>query len=397
MAGVNTMSFEDAAAILNNIRKQVTGETSAIAPLNVADFVSVATTTLQAGYDPVLNAITQMVSRTIFSIRPYNRKFAGIKMDQEQWGAIVRKLSIADKDFDNDVRFDLVDGQSVDMYKVNKPNVLQTNFYGQNVFEKNYTIFKDQLDNAFSGPSEFGRFMSMVVQNISDMIEQAHENIARMTIGNFVGGKIYAEENITGVSGGVIHLLQEYNAATGQSLTKQQLHAPANFPNFVKWMYARVATISSLMSERSIKYQINVTGKAISRHTPKELQKIYLYAPLLKEMEARVLADTYHDSFLNYGDVEAVNYWQNIDHPTDLDVAPSVLQPDGTILSEDSMSYTDIVGVMFDRDALGYTTVNEWSATTPLNAKGGYWNTFHHFTERWYNDFTEKGVVLVLD
>ena len=83
---VNTMEFKDAAAILNNIRKQVTGET-AIAPANTAEFVSVATTLLQAGYDPVLNAITQMVSRTIFSIRPYNRKFAGIKMDEEKASA----------------------------------------------------------------------------------------------------------------------------------------------------------------------------------------------------------------------------------------------------------------------------------------------------------------------
>ena len=77
----NTMSFEDAAAILNNIRKQVTGETAA-APINTSQFVSVANTVLQAGYDPVMGAITQMVSRTIFSIRPYNRKFGGIKMDK---------------------------------------------------------------------------------------------------------------------------------------------------------------------------------------------------------------------------------------------------------------------------------------------------------------------------
>lgn len=383
------MSFEDAAAILNNVRKQVTGET-AQAPLTTNDFISVATTMLQAGYDPVINAITQMVSKTIFSIRPYNRKFGGIKVDQEQWGAIVRKLSLADKDFDNDVRFDLVDGQSVDMYKVNKPDVLQTNFYGQNVFEKNYTIFKDQLDNAFSGPSEFGRFMSMVVQNISDMIEQAHESIARMTIGNFIGGKNAANN-------GVIHLITEYNTSTGEALTPSTVYAPDNFPNFIKWMYARVATISSLMTERSQKYQINVTGKTINRHTPKELQKIYLYAPLLKEMEARVLADTYNDNFLKYADVEDVNYWQSIESPMSINVTPSYMKTDGTIETAEAQSITNIAGVLFDRDALGYTTVNEWSATTPLNAKGGYWNTFHHFTERWWNDFTEKGVVLLLD
>ena len=387
---VNTMSFEDASAILNNIREQVTGE-SAIAPVNTSEFVSVATTLLQQGYDPVLNAITQMVSKTIFSIRPYNRKFGGIKMDSEQWGAIVRKLSIADKDFDEDVRFELADGQSIDHYKVNKPNILQTNFYGQNVYEKNYTIFKDQLDNAFSGPAEFGRFMSMVVQNVSDMIEQAHESIARMTIGNFVGGKKLANN-------GVIHLLTEYNAETGESLTATTVYAPANFGNFMKWMYARVATLTALMTERSVEFQINVTGKEISRHTPYEYQKVYLYAPLLNGMNARVLAETFHDDFLEYADVEAVNYWQSIESPMALNVTPSYMGANGLIVTaQEAQSITNLVGVIFDRDALGYTTVNNWSATTPLNAKGGYWNTFHHFTERWYNDFTEKGLVLLLD
>ena len=388
---VNTMSFEDASAILNNIRAQVTGVTG-IAPTSTGEFVSVATTLLQAGYDPVLNAITQMVSRTIFSIRPYNRKFGGIKVDSEQWGAIVRKLSIADKDFDNDVRFDLVDGQSVDHYKVNKPNVLQTNFYGQNVFEKNYTIFKDQLDNAFSGPSEFGRFMAMVVQNISDMIEQAHESIARMTIANFVGGKKAANS-------GVIHLLTEYNTETGANpaLTSTTVYAPENFGNFMKWMYARVATLSALMTERSVEFQINVANKAISRHTPYDMQKLYLYAPLLNAMDARVLGDTFHENFLEYADVEAVNYWQAIDNPMQIKVTPSYMNTTGNIVTAAEQSITNLVGVLFDRDALGYTTVNEWSATTPLNAKGGYWNTFHHFTERWYNDFTEKGIILLLD
>ena len=388
---VNTMEFKDAAAILNNIRKQVTGET-AIAPANTAEFVSVATTLLQAGYDPVLNAITQMVSRTIFSIRPYNRKFAGIKMDEEQWGAIVRKLAIADKDWDNDVRYDLVDGQSVDMFKVNKPNVLQTNFYGMNSFDKLITIFRDQLDNAFTGPNEFGRFMAMVTQNVSDMIEQCHESIARMTIANFIGGKVAANN-------GVIHLLTEYNADTSANppLTSTTVYAPENFGNFMKWMYARVATLTGLMTERSQEFQINVTGKEINRHVPYQDQKIYLFAPLLNGMNARVRAETFHADFIEYGDVEAVNYWQSIKSPMQINVEASYMQPDGTIATAQAATIDKIVGVIFDREALGYTTVHRWSATSPFNIVGGYWNQNYVFDERWYNDFTEKGLVLLLD
>lgn len=386
---VNTMSFEDASAILNNIRQQVTGQAS-LAPVNTAEFVSVGTTLLQSGYDPVLNAITQMVTKTIFSIRPYSRKFGGIKVDSEMWGSIVRKLAVADKPFEANAEFDLVDGQSIDHYKVNKPDVLELKFYGAEDFAKSYTIFKDQLNNAFTGVAEFSRFMAMVVQNVSDMIEQNFESIARMIIANYVGGKKVANN-------GVIHLLTEYNAETGLTLTTTTVFAPANFGDFMKWVYARIATLTSLMTERSTEFQINVTGKPITRHTPFEYQKVYLYAKLLNDMNARVLADTFHYDFIEYADVEAVNYWQSIESPMSIDVTPNYLDADGSIKTGAEQNITNLVGVIFDREALGYTVMNEWSATTPLNASGGYWNTFYHFLMKWWVDYSEKGIILLLD
>ena len=386
---VNTMSFEDASAILNNIRQQVTGESS-LAPVNTADFVAVGTTLLQSGYDPVLNAITQMVTKTIFSIRPYSRKFGGIKVDSEMWGSIVRKLAVADKAWEPNAEFDLVDGQSIDHYKVSKPDVLELKFYGAEHFSKHYTIFKDQLNNAFSGPAEFGRFMSMVVQNVSDMIEQNFESVARMVIANYVGGKKVANN-------GVIHLLTEYNSETGQSLTSTTVFAPANFGDFMKWVYARIDTLTSLMTERSNKFQIQVTGKEITRHTPYEYQKVYLYAKLMNDMKARVLSSTFNYGFIEYADVEEVNYWQSIDTPMTIDVTPNYLDVDGSIKTGAEQNITNLVGVIFDREALGYTVMNEWSATTPLNASGGYWNTFYHFLMKWWVDYSEKGIILLLD
>ena len=386
---VNTMTFEDASAILNNIRQQVTGQAS-IAPVNTAEFVSVGTTLLQSGYDPVLNAITQMVTKTIFSIRPYSRKFGGIKVDSEMWGSIVRKLAVADKPFEENKEYDLVDGQSIDHYKVNKPDVLELKFYGAEDFAKSYTIFKDQLNNAFNGVAEFSNFMSMVVQNVSDMIEQNFESIARMIIANYVGGKKVANN-------GVVHLLTEYNAETGLSLTGTTVFAPANFGDFMKWVYARIATLTSLMTERSTEFQINVSGKPITRHTPFEYQKVYLYAKLLNDMNARVLADTFHYDFIEYADVEAVNYWQSIETPMAIDVTPNYLGTDGLVKTGEEQNITNLVGVIFDREALGYTVMNEWSATTPLNASGGYWNTFFHFLMKWWVDYSEKGIILLLD
>ena len=98
---VNTMDFNQLSTVLNELQEQVTGRKE-IAPVNTQEFVTVAKTVLNAGYDPVLNAINQMITKTIFSIRPYNRKFAGLQVDNQRWGAITRKINIADKPFEDD-------------------------------------------------------------------------------------------------------------------------------------------------------------------------------------------------------------------------------------------------------------------------------------------------------
>lgn len=390
---VNDLTFNQLSMVLNSIVQQATGQQAQQAT-NTAEFVSVAQTALKTGYDPVLQAISQVLSRTIFSIRPYTRKFGGLMVSNQQFGNIVRKLNIADKDWEEDSRFELTDQNSVDMYKVNKPSILQTNFYGANVFEKSLTIFKDQLDCAFSNPDEFGRFVSMTMTNASDMIEQAHENLARATLANFIGGKI------SGDTASVIHLLTEYNTITGLNppLTAETVYQPANFKPFMQWVYSRVASLSSLMTERTQKFHINVTGKEISRHTPVNKQKVYLYAPARYQTETMVLADVYHDNFLRMADNETVNFWQSIDKPDEINVLPVYLQADGTLKSDEtSLNQKGIFGVMFDEEAAGYTVVNQWSAPTPFNSKGGYSNIFWHFTDRYWNDFTENGIVLLLD
>lgn len=387
----NDLSFNQLSTVLNSIVSQATGKT-AITPTNTSEFVTVAQTALKAGFDPTLNAISQMVSKTIFSTRPYYRKFGGIQVDNQRWGNITRKLNIADKQWENDVRFELIDGQSVDMYKVNKPEILQTNFYGANVYERNYTVFRDQLDCAMSGPDEFGRFLSMVTGNCADIIEQAHEELARATVANYLGGKI------KGDTASCIHLLTEYNALTGLALTQETVYQPDNYKPFIDWVYSRIAALTELMTERSELFHTNVTGKVLNRHTPLQRQKMFLYAPARFNIESMSLANTYNNNFLKMAYNETVNYWQSIKSPSKINVKPTYLQADGTLTTpETAVEQDNIFGVVFDEEALGYTVVNQWSASTPFNAKGGFSNIFFHFTDRFWNDFTENGIVLLLD
>ena len=391
----NELSINQLSTVLNSIHAQATGK-SAIAITDTGSFVTVAQETLKAGYDPVLGAISQVLSKTIFSVRPYSAKFKGLQADNIRYGNHVRKLQVADKPFEDDLRTLLVDGESIDQYTVNKPNVLQTNYYGEETYAKSLTLFRDQLDTAFSSPEEFQRFISMVMQNTSDMLEQARENVARATLSNFIGGKIATEP--VGGNEQVVHLLTEYNTATGLEKTIEDLAKPDEFATFWKWAYSRIAGISALLTERSLLFHTNIEDKEIMRHTPANMQRVYLYNPFKFNIDSMVLSSAYHDNYLKYADKEVVNFWQSIKTPDQINIKPVYLNTDGTLThSEDAVEKSKIFGVIFDEEAMGVTLVNQWSAPSPFNAKGGYSNLFYHETARYWNDFSENGVVLLLD
>lgn len=390
---VNDLDFNQLSTVLNAITKEATGQNT-IAPTNTGEFVSIGTTALKTGYDKLATAISQVLSRTIFSIRPYTRRFSGLEADSRRWGAITRKLSIVDKDFEDATRFELQDGQvPPSMFTVHKPIVLQENFYGSNIYDKAVSIYRDQLDSAFSGPDQFADFLSMVMTNISDIREQAYETVSRATIANMVAGVIAG-----GNSNQVIHLLTEYNTLTGLSLTATTVYQPDNFAPFMKWVYSRVAEASSMLTERSMIYHTNVTGKIVQRHTPYNRQKVYLYAPLRYQIDSRVIADTFHDNYLRFADTETVNFWQSIETPDELQVIPNYLGDNGEIVeAEEAIEVTKLFGVIFDEDALGITFVNEWSAPTPFDARNGFYNDWYHWTIRFWNSFTENFIILQLD
>lgn len=388
---MNTLTIEQTSAVLNDVLAQVTG-TKTIGTVTPENFVSVTTTVLKQDYDVTLKAISQVLSRTIFSVRPYTRKFKGLEADSIRYGNHVRKLNLSDLPFEDDQRYTLEDDVSVDMYKVRKPKVLQVNMYGQETFQTHYTVFRDQLDVAFSSMEEFGRFLAMVAQNLSDTIEQAHESLARATVANFINGKV------KGDAPNVIKLVTVYNNMTGAALTPDTVKQPQNFVPFVKWMYGYISSISSLLTERTVKYHINVTKHEIARHTPTSMQSLYLYSPELNNIRTSVLSDVFNPDFLKLAYTEQVNFWQSIDTPMSINNKPEYLLPDGTTKVEEKAVITsNVFGLMCDVEAMGYTVVNQWTATTPFNAAGGYSNIYFHFTDRYWNDFTENAVVFLLE
>ena len=401
---VNTLNFEQVSTVLTSIVQQATNQ-AVLTPTDTGSFVSVAQVALRADRDSVMQAISNILARTIFSIRPYSAKMTGLDMDTFRWGAMMRKLSIADSDWDDDEAYEYPifydanqlppdgEGLSIDRWKIKKPNILQTNFYGQSVYADHMTITEDQLETAFTGPEQLGSFLSLLMTNLSNRLEMSNESLRRGLVCNAIGA-LYDEN----ASDRVIHLLTEYNSLTGNSFTVQDIYDPANFPAFTKWVYSRVAEITDLFTANSTMFQTSITGKPILRHTPYEYQRVYLYSPFQRQMEARVLADAFHDNYLKYADVETIPFWQSIDSRDTVKVTPSYVDNTGTLVTPGSAVTVDnVFGIIFDRDAIGYNIYQDTLDASPFNPKGQYYNLFANVRVRYQNDLTEKGLVLCLD
>lgn len=386
---VNNMGIEQVYPLISAIHNQATGNTS-IAPTDTYEFVSMAQETLQAGYDKVLQAITQVVSKTLIAVRPYDRKFKGLEMDRTRWGGIIRKISFADRPAGVDPAYSLSEGSSIDQYEVHKPDVLQTTYVGSNVYSGVYTIFTYQLDAAFASPEAFGEFMSGLMTHFSNEREQWLEDCARGIVINAIGARSY-------MNVGMVHLLSEYNQATGQSLTATSVKLPANYGPFAKWAYARIANVSQIFTERSGKFQAPAS-KDIYRHTPVRDQRLYMNADFLEHVRAEVLADTYHNDLLRLADVEPVGYWQSIDSPLGVQVLPVFTDSSGAVdVPSAAVTVGAVLGILFDRDAMGYNLQVDTLETTPYNAAGQYYNLFSHVRIQLQNDMTEKIAVFCLD
>ena len=390
------MNIEDVRLLLNDLHSQVTGRTS-IAPTNTADFISMAQATLAAGTDQVYGALMQQLMKTVFAVRPYERKFAGLLADDEKWGGIIQKVTFIDSDLsEDDVAFHpVIDGQSVDHYITKKGKILVTRYVGSDVFQDWFTTYEEALNNAFTSEAQLGSFYAAKLQEVSNKWEQYLESLARTALINFIGAKTDAEANFPD---GVVHLLTEYNSLTGQSLTKQDVYKEPNIGGFFRFVRARINTLSRLMTNRSQKYQVNITGKEPNRHTPVSMQKMYIRSDALDIIDTMVNTTTYHDEPLAYADVDGVDYWQAIDNPDEIQVTPVTIDPaTGLAMSGNSQTLTDVFGIIFDQDAIVTNMKTYRLVNTPLNARGLYVNSWLTVNCQYANDVSEKAIVLMLD
>lgn len=393
---MNSLTPVDVYKIVNDMNSQMFG-TKEIAVIDATSFVSVGEKMLRSGTENIMNAMAVTFMTNYFPNTPYIGKVRIIDETSERWGAITLETVALhqDEEESEDTNTDLKtnqfdDGNSVDMYKIKKPKVVQLKFYGTKKEQNHITRLDDQLSQAFCSPEEFSNFYTSVMTEFRNDIEQAMEAGRRLAICNYIAG-------ISAMGLYEVDLTQEYNAEHGTSYTGLQLRT-TYAKDFVPWFVAYVQNLSDCMTERSTMYHANFTGQDILRFTPKEYQKFIMLNSFWKQAQTSVLSAAFNDKYLKIADVEFVNYWQSIKDPEQIKIKPNILDLK-TGASKDATANVElpyVLGCIFDRRAVGVNYQFTKTITTPVNAAGDYYNTYVHYRKNYWNNYTHNGVVFVM-
>ena len=398
----NTYTPTDVYAIVNEIVQQATGQKS-IAVVDTTGFVAVGATLTgtQIAAENTLNAISTVLARTIFSQRPYRGSLDIMRVAEERWGAIVRKViplptsAEASQDYNTDINgTQLADGQSIDMFKINNPKVIQLNFWGTKKLQAHITRYRDQLSLAFTSEAEFMNFIDAIMTEFFNSIERMNEGRARLVLANAIGGTVAMQSDAPSC---VVDLTAGYNTKYGTTYTRAQL-LTTYAESFHKYFISEIKKYSERFKDSTALYHANITGSKILHHTPKSMQKMIMYTPYFIDAETDVLPTIFNDELLRIGDYEGVNFWQDPDTPEKVIVKPTYLNVanGASIDASESITIDCVIGMLYDIEFMGVLPQFDYSSVSPFNSAGGYWNEFYHWRFLNFTDFTENHVLFIM-
>lgn len=393
---VNDFTPQDAYTLINAVAKQATGRENLTAT-DTSSFVSVGETLLRTGVENTLKALSTVFAYTYFSNEKYTGKLAAVEQTSGQWGAITREITAltqdaeASQDWNTDVNPNqLNDGNSVDMYKINKPKVLELKFYGTKVLQRHITRFRDQIAQAFTSEAEFMRFYESVMIEFRNDIETDRESGRRATMLNYMAGLSSMGEEVD--------LTAEFNTKNGTKYTRNQLLTTYK-KDFMAFTIARIKLDSEKLTERSTKYHANITGyNSIMRFTRKENQRLLMLSEFWIDSTTQVLPWVFDDKELRIENKELVNWWQSADEPSAIQITPSILDVStgNAKQAETEVNLPYVLGVLYDRRAMGVQYQFDYADTTPFNSAGGYWNMYVHSRKNYWNNYTHNGILYVM-
>jgi hypothetical protein len=379
-----SMEVTQIAEIVNETTAQITG-TEPIADVDLNKIVDAGAEVLDTDkVDHYVRSLIDRIGKVVFVNRPYSGGTPSVMRDSWEFGAVLEKIQyegIPEAE-DNDT-WDLEDQRSYDPNIFYKPSVSAKFFSERRTFDIPMSFAQRQVKSAFTSSGQLQAFFSMIETAISNGMTVKMDSLVEATINNFIA-TTYG--NGTG-NAMVCKLLTEYAAFTGE--TAPTADVALSTPEFIR--FAAFAMKRKASQLRKLSTVFNKGGKY--RHTPSDRLHMIIHADFAAAADAYLQADTYHNQFVNLPKSDTVAFWQGSGSGFSWsDTSKIIVTPRG----EDSpVTISNIVGVMFDHDALGVSNLDR-RVTTNWNPKGEFTNNWYKFDAGYFNDFNENGIVFVL-
>lgn len=373
------MKVEQVYSIMNAVTQTTLGENEVLAE-DLSNIVDIGNSIMNvAGIENYVRSLTDHIGKTIFVNRAYSGSVPSVLMDGWEFGSILEKVTYDDlPEATENESWKLENGKSYDVNVFTQPKASAKFFNKRVTFEVPMSFAERQVKSAFDNAAQLNSFFSMIYNAIDKSMTVKVDGLVSRTINNMIG------ETLVNGAGTVkaVNILKMYNEKFGTRLTANNCIYD---PEFIRY----ASLVIGLWSDRLTKLStlFNVGGK--DRFTSKDLQHIVLLSEFEAYAKAYLYSDTYHKEFTALPNAEKVAYWQG--SGTNYDFA-STSKIHVTTSSGDEIEQSGILGIIFDRDALGVSNLDR-RVTTNYNAKGEFFNNWYKFDAGYFNDLNENFVV----
>ena len=377
------MEVKQIYELVNAATGEVLGKTDLVSE-DLSNIVDVGTEIVNAAaVDNYVKSLVNRIGKVIFVNRPYSGKVPSVLMDGWEFGSVLQKITAEIPTATENETWELENGEEYKQDVFYKPTVSAKFFNSKVTFEVPISITERQVKESFGSAAELNGFISMIYAAVEKSMTIKTDALVMRTIDNMIV-TTFDNEPQNGEAR-AINLLQRYNTQFNKQLTANAAIYDADFVRFASYIIAlyadRFGTISTLF---------NVGGK--DRFTSADRLHIVLLSEFAKAAQTYLYSDTYHNEFVKLPQAETVPYWQGSGKTyafADTATIKSKKTVDGTTTET---THSGILGVMFDRDALGVCNLNR-RVTTAYNVKAEFFNNFYKFDAGYFNDTNENFVV----
>lgn len=383
------MTVTQIYTLMNTVTSEVLGSEAVITE-NLSNVVDIGEAIFNANaVDNYVKSLVNHIGKVIFVNRKYAGSAPSVLMDGWEYGAVLEKISAELPAAQENETWDLTDGTSYDPNIFYKPTV-EAKFFSKRVtFEIPMSFTERQVKESFSNAEQLNGFLSMLYNAVDKAMTVKIDSLVMRTINNMIGETIYADygaDDLKTKSGvKAINLLYLYNQRFGTTLTAANAMTDADFIRFAAF---EMGVIQSRMSKISNLY--NVGGKA--RFTPSDMLHVVMLADFTKAANVYLQSSTFHNELAALPKAEEVPYWQGSGVKYDFDSISAIKV---TTSGNHIIDTTGIIGVMFDRDALGVTNLDR-RVTTNYNPKAEFYSNWYKFDAGYFNDTNENFVVFMV-